>query len=312
MVEPPKQGLARRILTLPYWYVTRRFASLQDHVDDRLNQLGERVDEALRKLDHLEGKIALDPEFAERAAPAIRGLRLSGLGQETAATINWAIGHEGFASQAGVWFNPPVNVQLRRASVETTGVNERIVEVPFAMGVASSLALGSPVLDVGSNESTFALSLASLGLRTTAIDPRGYPLSHPNLTVVESGLDEWAGPTEPLRAIFCISTVEHVGLAAYNQGSADLNADALAIGRFREWLAPEGELVLTTPYGTWSVSDFERTYDDEHLDSLLAGWTVLERRVYVRSGPLLWGPAGLVSPLELHEQDAVVLLRATP
>lgn len=229
-----------------------------------------------------------------------------------AATINWAVGYDGFIAEAGLWFNPPVNVQLRAASAEITAVNERIVEVPFALGVAASLPLGSRVIDVGSAESTVPLSLASLGLVTTAIDPRGYPLTHPLLEVVRSPLAEWAGPPGPLQAVFCISTVEHLGLKAYSQPGDRQDGDRAAMECFQRWLAPDGVLVLTTPYGRWDTTDFERTYDDEHLDALLAGFDVLERRVYIRSGPLLWETTSALSAAWPGDQEGVVLVRARP
>ncbi|MEA2645273.1 MAG: hypothetical protein QOE92_356 [Chloroflexota bacterium] len=296
-------GLGRRILAIPFWYLNRRFATLQDHLDGRMAVLDDR-------LERMEGGFATDPAFAERAAPALRGLPLARVGPETAATINWAVGHEGFSAQAGLWFNPAVNVQLRPASAELVAVNERIVEVPFAMGVAAELPQGSHVVDIGSAESTVALSLASLGLHTTALDPRGYPLGHTLLDVVEEGLFDWRGPSEPLDGVFCVSTIEHLGLRAYSQPGGRDGGDREAMELFLRWLRPGGLLALTTPYGRAETTDFERTYDDARLAALLEGFEVLDQRVYRRAGALQWEPAPASSADWPDGQDGVVLVKA--
>ncbi len=61
-------------------------------------------------------------------------------------------------------------------------------------------------------------------------------------------------------------------------------------------LSPEGLLVLTVPYGTRDRTDLERTYDEESLNTLLAEWEILERRIAVRRDPLVWEAADHVEP----------------
>ena len=79
---------------------------------------------------------------------------------------------------------------MRPARSNVSTVHERIVEVPYAFRALSGLAPGSRVLDVGSAESTVALSLAALGYRVTALDLRPYPFEHPLLEVVAAPLEE--------------------------------------------------------------------------------------------------------------------------
>ena len=109
MAESPRQGLARRLLTLPYWYVTRRFATLQDHVDDRLNQLGERVENATDPNQLVEamgqelGDIHLSLEGLERANrrppwAELIGSSLDHLDDLSAAFLNYAGSEAGFAA----------------------------------------------------------------------------------------------------------------------------------------------------------------------------------------------------------------------
>ena len=113
-----------------------------------------------------------------RDVPAPGG-ELAQLDAPRAAFLNWATGPDGYASQAGHWFNPPVPVApRRRARVEVLLVNERIVEQPFVFAALAALPDGARILDVGGSESTVGLSLATLGHRVTVVDPRAHPLRH--------------------------------------------------------------------------------------------------------------------------------------
>ena len=55
--------------------------------------------------------------------------------------------------------------RLSAGTATAMQVTERIVEVPFAMAALSRLEPGARILDIGSAESTFPLSAASLGYR---------------------------------------------------------------------------------------------------------------------------------------------------
>jgi 2-polyprenyl-3-methyl-5-hydroxy-6-metoxy-1,4-benzoquinol methylase len=192
-------------------------------------------------------------------------------------------------------------------------VNERIVEIPWCMAVAGALAPGSHVLDFGATESTFSLSLASLGLDVTAADLRPYPLSHPNLKMLVGPIEQWDGPAEPLDAVFCISAIEHVGLGAYDESPTAGDLDRQIVERFGSWLRPGGELVLTAPYGHWSVDELQRVYDAAHLDTLLAGWTIVDRAVCVQTAHDRWERVAGEPPTSTWDDGTrgVVLVRAT-
>jgi hypothetical protein len=169
------------------------------------------------------------------------------------------------------------------------------------------------ILDIGSAESTFPLSAASLGYRVTAIDPRSLPYAHPNLEVVSQRFEDWHGPSGAFAAAFLISTIEHVGLPAYGvrpfgDDAPGFGADAAMLDRVSELLVADGLLVLTTPYGPRGVDNFQRTYDDESLSELLARWTVLERRLVLRRDDLVW----LANPEGESDGEGVVMVLATP
>jgi 2-polyprenyl-3-methyl-5-hydroxy-6-metoxy-1,4-benzoquinol methylase len=256
----------------------------------------------------------LVPHLADRLAGEHAGVDVTAMGPGLAHLLNWAEGHTGPAAQAGAWFNPAVTVVHEPGAVRPNDVNERIVEVPFAMGVAATLAPGSLVLDFGATESTVSLSMASLGLDVLASDLRPHPLAHPRLRSVTGPVEDWEGPERPLDAVFSISALEHVGLGAYGEEATASDLDRRIVERFAGWLRPCGELVLTAPYGRWAVDELQRTYDAEHLAALLEGWDVLDRRVGVQTGRATWETTTEEPPADTWQDGTrgVVLVRATP
>ena len=238
------------------------------------------------------GERSFEDYYQLRLAQAV-DLPLEKLDSSLAQAINSAMDHRGFSAQAGLWFNPPVVVELTAGRAVAATVTERIVEVPFAMAALSRVDRGARILDIGSAESTFPLSAASLGYKVTAVDPRPLAYSHPNLESHASLLEEWDASPEPFAAAFVISTIEHVGLGAYGErayGSPEhgAGADAAFLGRVRELLSPEGLMILTAPYGKRDVTELERIYDEESMNKLLSDWEVLERQIVARRDALTW------------------------
>lgn len=228
---------------------------------------------------------ALEQRIGGTAAPTPR----RGVREHELARADRLFAYDGPVAEAGLWFNPPVVLQRDGHRFTVGEIHERIVEVPFVFRTLARAPAGGRVLDVGSAESTVAFSLAALGFRTIALDPRGYPLPHPRLQAVQEDIARWAGPGEgSLDAIVCLSTLEHLGLKAYGAPSNDGDLDRHTMSRFLSWLKPGGLLALTAPFGRRAVSDFERTYDSPQIDELLAGWTVQERAVYAREGSVEW------------------------
>jgi hypothetical protein len=221
---------------------------------------------------------------AEKASGAYFERLLSGtpsdLDGNAAALLNREGRSDGLAAQAGLWFNPPVWVAYRPGGVWVGGVNERAAEMPYVFRGLAGIGQGAHVLDVGATESTVALSLASLGYEVTALDPRPYPLAHPRLRSVVGTLEEWK-PDVAFDAVVCLSTIEHIGLAAYGVEPGKDGADLAAMKKMGELAAPGARLLLTTRYGRAAVDDFQRTYDRAGLEALLEGWDV-EDLTFVR------------------------------
>ncbi len=212
-------------------------------------------------------------------------VELEHLDRETARFMNLATGYEGLAAQAGVFINEPVTVEYREAEVAVANVNERIVEIPFVFREAHRLAAGARVLDVGAAESSVSLSLASLGYRVTAVDPRGYALHHPLLTERRIPLGELEG--ESFDGAILLSVIEHVGIDHYDQPSSD-SADIDLVAQLRTLLLPGGLLLLTTPFGKARHAGFQRIYDDVRLRRLLEGWSIDHVEVAERGSDVEW------------------------
>ena len=238
------------------------------------------------------------------------GAELAQLDAPRAEYLNWAAGPDGYAAQAGLWFNPPVPVHHDAGRVEVLLVNERIVEAPFVFGALAELPRGARILDVGGSESTVGLSLATLGHHVTVVDPRAHPLRHPNLEHVACRLDELPDPAQPYDAAVALSAVEHFGLEHYDcaplldespsardlarprdggGASEEQRLDLAALARLRELVAPGGLLALTVPFAEQaSVDDFQRVYDEAGLGALLRGWDVRTSLRVGRIDRLTW------------------------
>lgn len=209
------------------------------------------------------------------------------IADDEAHLFNWVLGHTGPSAQAGLWINSPVAIKHQRGGVTIRHVNERVVEIPYCIMAAGSLEPGARILDLGATESVLALHLATLGFKVTALDVRRYPFTHPNLTVAEAKAEEWEADPQSFEMIISLSAIEHAGTEAYG-GVRQEDADRSIIERFARWLTPGGKLVLTVPFGTWSMDEFQRTYDRAHLLDLLAGWEVVQMRTFPQLDDFVW------------------------
>jgi hypothetical protein len=259
----------------------------------------------------------------ERLATEVADLRSAGAGallvgadvgdldEGTARLLNYAESHAGFAAQRSLWFNPPVALGYRRGSVDVTGVNERVVEVPFAYKALSRIPPGSTIVDVGASESTVSLSLASLGYRVTAVDPRPYGLRHPNLEVVVRAAEDW-DETRTFDAIVCLSTVEHIGLGAYGEPRKSGRPDRDLMRRLRRLARPGTVLVLSTRFGQPSTGWLERTYDTAAIADLLEGWEIEESAVARRVDDATWTVGEDTGSTPEGEAVVMVVARLVP
>jgi hypothetical protein len=231
-----------------------------------------------RRVEGLQNRFMFDPEVDHP---------LDDLDDDVARILNFASSHQGFASQASLWFNPPVLVGYSSGEVGVRWVNERVAEVPYAFRALSGVQPGATILDVGATESTVCLSLATLGFEVTAIDPRPNPLAHERLRTVVGHIEEWKADVE-FDAVLCLSTIEHLGTGEYEQEGTVRRVDLDAMKRIDELTKPGGLLVLTTAVGEASSNESSRVYDREGLDELLAGWDVEDLTLVQRQDATSW------------------------
>ena len=264
-----------------------------DLVDDQLGgRRGARpaVHDHLDVLEELQRR-QLAALGAREAAAWVLPVAVEDIDEPLAALLNWAAGPDGPAAQAGLWFNEPVPVRLEAGRAEVLLVNERIVEQPYVLAAVPS---GASVLDVGGAESTLALALASRGHPVHVVDPRGYPLSHPQLRVSRCALGD-VHLEEPADCAVALSAVEHFGLGHYAGAAAGDDRDALV--RLRALVRRGGTLVLTVPFAAHArVEGFERIYDLVTLEELLTGWQVVDRGAAWRVDRVTWVAGTLEDP----------------
>lgn len=250
--------------------------------------------------------LAKDHALGHSLVEIVAALPLAELPPWVAELANLFDGHRSPLADAGLWINEPVSIRALPGGAEVGSVNERIVEIPYVLAAAAAAPPGA-VVDLGAAESTVSLSLASGGRRTYALDPRGYPFEHPLLEVVASPVRDWAGPDEPVSVVISLSTVEHLASGSFSWATPGPDLEALDV--LAGWLAPDGILVLTAPYGGAAADDVRRGYDATSLPELLDGWEVTDLRFARRLGPTAWETCG-AEDLAGAEVPGVVLLQA--
>jgi SAM-dependent methyltransferase len=296
-------------------FVGEALRALEDRIEDvRESAVAANLEGRIAELrdsivaSNLEGSLVasnLESRIAELQAsiPAAiegspHGDAISDLDAASAQFLNHAASHTGFAAQRGLWFNWPLSLAHGPQNVHLASVNERIVEVPYVFRALSRLGEGAKILDVGAAESTLALSLASLGFEVVALDPRGYPLEHPNLRAEAHPIDVW-DTDEVFDAVLCVSTIEHLGAGEYGEAPEAEGADERALSRMHELTKPGGILVLTTPLGP-------EGYERSRLETLLKAWDVEDFTVVEQTTPTVW-----LGPTAESEQPGVALVTAT-
>lgn len=157
-------------------------------------------------------------------------------------------------------------------------VTDRVVEEPWAV---AKVRPSERLLDVGSATSRFLHDLPA-SCSVYAIDLRPTP-RQPGVEVVRGDVLRAPFPPASFDVITCISTIEHIGLAVYDQGG-DKFGDEVAMRHLRQLLRPGGRLLLTAPFGRRAVTAWLRVYDDSAFHRLTNGYRRLSVEYYRRDG----------------------------
>lgn len=202
-------------------------------------------------------------------------------------------------------------ITLRSVPVlKSVHINERIVEIPFAIQAVSQLPKGTKVLDLGCTESPLPLQLATLGYRVTGFDFRTYPYAHPNLTFVQGDMTKLPFDNESFDVVLSISTLEHIGIGFYKDPKEIDDADKKALSEAVRVLKHNGLFILTAPYGIANRTDQQRIYDEKNLAELLSPLNIETIR-YFKSHQLDQSAGNAWIEINQTDADAIVSPNAT-
>ena len=169
-----------------------------------------------------------------------------------------------------------INLKSKKIIIE-----ERIVEIPFLYKNLDFHKINK-ILDLGCVGSKISLQLASLGFNVVGIDYRPFIFKHKNLEFIQGNFFEIDLPAESFDCVICISTVEHIGLPAYNIKPFE-QGDKKAIEKIYNLLKKGGKLILTVPFGKAIVNQFARYYDQKSLNQLIKMFKIDEFEIYEKS-----------------------------
>lgn len=194
---------------------------------------------------------------------------------------NRELGHTGKIARGGLWFNPPIAVELRQNQPVVVSISERILEHLF---VHTRLpAPPARVLDLGCAESVNPIELASFGYQVLGVDLRDLPVPHPSFTMIQADMGHLPFPDDAFDVVVSLSTIEHVGLDWYAP-SPNGTTDHGAAEEIRRVLRPGGRLILTVPFGQAATTPVQRVYDLAMLDRLLGSFKRVETLFGIRDG----------------------------
>ena len=246
-------------------YFDRRFQDLHDHLEDQPD-LDQLAADLRRELRDARADVAADAD--------------------TIAELSFTL--ERFADLFTMRMEELAR-QLGAAASAGADLGSGVVELPFACATAADLERGASVATVG-DDGRLSIGLAALGLQVNALEPTAR-ITHPEVAVVNARFDEWAGPADPLHAVFA--------LAGLPDAPGDRRPTPEKLDHFRKWLQPAGLLVLGIGVGTDGVGS-------EDVDDLLADWDVERRERFAQDAGGAWRRSDDASG------TGVVVVRATP
>jgi SAM-dependent methyltransferase len=270
-------------------YLLRRLIAPWLHVQSHFNlstvSVVEQVEQRVRALEDAELALRQTVEMLEKTllshADNELGRHIDTLEEGFLLRVNQELSSQGKIGQAGLWFDPPVHVQIDRNGPRISGVSARILEQIFV-----HTHLPRPparLLALGCSDSTNAIEMASLGFQVVGVDCRPLPLRHPNFTMIQSQLDELPLEDESFDGVVSLSTMgEHDGgrLTTEERDAWDMQV----VAEVFRILKRGGRMVLTMPFGLRDNAPIQRVYNRAQLDYLLHEFRVIERGYGIRDG----------------------------
>ena len=160
----------------------------------------------------------------------------------------------------------------------------RIVEYGYVYGKLMDLK-PQRALDVGcvALHNYISPALAMNGCQTWGVDIRKeWGFKHPNFHFVQGDIRNPLLFGEKFDTIFCISTLEHIGLPGYYGNTLyDKFGDVHAVHGMRSCLRDGGTLILTVPYkDTFLERPGARVYDRPTIQKLLNTFAITNYVIY--------------------------------
>lgn len=191
-------------------------------------------------------------------------------------------------------------------------MNERHVEIPWILAKARS-----PILDIGCTESQH---LARLTGPVDGLDIRSGACH--GLRNQYVGDVRCVGITEEYQTITAISTFEHIGMPSSfygTEGDDEEFGDRNGLVAASKWLRPDGQILMTVPFGRALDYGWFRQYDRRRLVRLCAQfsfnfevWAKDDNGEWLQLPPNLIGLAeNLEYDLDGHSARAVALVTVT-
>ena len=187
------------------------------------------------------------------------------------------------------------------------GLDERVVEYPWTL---ARLGDSQQILDAGSAlnfefiVNNKALAQKQLVIYTLSPDGENR-LCSPHISYVYGDLRETVLRDAWFDTIVCLSTIEHVGMdnIKYTDNhifrEQNQRSYAAAMQEFHRLLKPEGQLLLTVPYGRSQNLGWMQQFDEPGLQKLIDTFDgTCRERQYYKSGPGGWQ---IATPAECTE-----------
>jgi SAM-dependent methyltransferase len=268
-------------------YLLRRLIApwlhVQSHFNLSLVSVVEQVEQRVRALEDAELELRQVVELLEKTllsrADTELGRQIDTLEEGFLLRINRELGRQGKIGQAGLWFDPPVHVQLDRSGPRIAGVSARILEQIFV-----HTHLPRPparLLVLGCCDSTNAIEMASLGFQVVGVDGRPLPLRHPNFTMIQGQLDELPFEDESFDGAVSFSTLGCRDRGDITPEERD-TADEQTVAEVLRVLKRGGRFVVTAPFGRRDGALAQPLYDRAQLDRLFHIFRVVERGYGIR------------------------------
>jgi len=167
---------------------------------------------------------------------------------------------------------------------KTTG--ERVVEYPWILQNLD-ITKGT-ILDVGCCHSFLSHELIARGLEVYGVDVKPYPERHPDLRFYQVDVTKMPFPDDYFDRVVAVSTIEHIGLGAYNDPIYN-DGDFIAMMELIRVLKEGGKMFITFPFGAEHHlvehhSTWHRIYDERRSKQLIGKMLIEKEDYYVRQG----------------------------